>query len=143
MPNNPLDIKMCFPLEISDFGFSHTLGRLRLFRSFKLNHCECPLWRKERNSRPYLIGSAWLRDTNPAPRHSLLTPVTSYVRVFSLKEPPVIDGSERQTVSLLLLTRKALSTSFNCVTAITSQNRNYVSCAGGIRFHAKIENPLP
>ena len=46
-------------------------------------------------SRPYLPthSLSWLRDTISAPRHSLLTSVISYVRVFLLNEPPVIDGS--------------------------------------------------
>ena len=37
---------------------------------------------------------ACLRDTNSVPWHSLLTPVTSYVGVFLLKGPPVIDGPD-------------------------------------------------
>jgi hypothetical protein len=38
------------------------------------------------------VKPGWLWDTTSAPRHSLLTPVTSYVGVFLLKGPPVIDG---------------------------------------------------
>jgi hypothetical protein len=41
----------------------------------------------------------WLWQNTP--RHSLLTPVTSYVGVFLLKEPPVIDGSAKRCPSWL------------------------------------------